>query len=488
MTAAPEPESPTPDGDVEAIIGEARAAALRGEPLTALSYWSAARTASPDRADLYLQEVRLLSQLGQREAAEAVLATGVAHCPGDADLAIGFARAAQDRGDWAASAVRWAQVRVQFPARAEGITAVAQQAAHERDWPRAAEAWQQARLRLPDSAVPLIHQAICLRQMQRHADAELLLEDGIARFPANADVVREYARTAHDRQDWSEAVRRWRMLRDVTPDMALGYAEGSWAATRAGDQAEAEMILTAAIAKFPDNADLHVRWANLASGTRRWDVAAERWQMVVERFPGTVSAYQSGSAALIQLGRFDAATDLLRQGMAHAPATQVFEFARDEAWVAMHQKDHAAALQRFDALRERYPDRPAGYLGAGYALVFLQRFSEAEQVLTEGIAACADVQEMARRLIEAAIRLMAEEPDAADRAKGYLAAFRQRFPDDPSGYWLDVRLHVRRGAYAEADTLAREGLARWPNDKALRAEHATVLQRAGGDAPAGAGG
>src|SRR5258708_6737311 len=61
------------------------------------------------------------------------------------------------------------------------------------------------------------------------------------------------------------------------------------------------------------------------------------------------------------------------------------EIAIERARTAEHLGDWAAALCRWELVRDRFPDEPAGYCGAAQALLRLGRVVEAEALLVEAM-------------------------------------------------------------------------------------------------------
>lgn len=87
----------------------------KGEISLALSIWAFLRSYEPSHSGAYLREAALLTQLGRLDEVECVLADGLAHCPQDVSITIGFAVVASQRGDLATAAHRWTEAHKRFP-------------------------------------------------------------------------------------------------------------------------------------------------------------------------------------------------------------------------------------------------------------------------------------------------------------------------------------------------------------------------------------
>jgi tetratricopeptide (TPR) repeat protein len=125
-----------------------------------------------------------LRELGRFEEAEAVLLAGMERLPNSTDIAVTYAGIANIRRDWQEAVRRWERVRLQFPT----------------------------------SPSAYISGAAALKALDRLDDADALLAEGVKQCQARSDVALEYARSAHQREDWAEAVQRWTSVLERFPE------------------------------------------------------------------------------------------------------------------------------------------------------------------------------------------------------------------------------------------------------------------------------
>ena len=272
-------------GNAAVAIAHADLAQALGDPDEVLRRWQTVRSLAPHVADAWLAPGSiLLRQLKRLEEADALLAEGVRNCPDHADLALEFAWCAAVREDRAAAAQRYDAVRHRFP------------------------------------HLPIGHSALVgtLRDLGLFDAADAVAAAALQTFPDDRQLLMAYAWTAQYRRDWPEAVRRWSLVRQHVPDERLGYvmaARTLHTEMRAADQAEA--ILVAGAARFPDDLEIGREYATIASAHGDLSEALRRWQQLGTRFPNEPSVI--GGRGDAEMRWRNAAADATADGVAAAP-------------------------------------------------------------------------------------------------------------------------------------------------------------------------
>ncbi len=409
----------------------ADAAFARGDSAAALLLWDDQRRRFPDRPAAYLRAAELLERTGRAAAAEAIVSSGVARCPGDLTLALHYVRLAIERGDAAAAQRRWGDACERFAA---------------------------------DETILAATTGALLAQ-GRHADAERVLEETARRFPDVPTPLIGHARLAQDRRDWPAAYARWEAVRARFPDLPTGTVNVAIALRHLGRLDAAEALLHAAIARFPDDPTLAAEHAGLANHCRDWDEAIARWSQFRARFPDDPRGYTGGSWALRERRDVVAAAALIAQGLDRFPDDA--GLLHEHAWAAEQQCDWPAAADRWRQARARAPDQPTGYLSAPAVLRRLGRDAEAEAVLAEGLARFPDDPAM-----HAAFAADATGRGNHAEALARWHAARRRFPldRDIQTRWFEARLR-------RLDSAPATGAGEYP-DGASAPEEAAAPNRA----------
>ncbi len=158
-------------------------AAAAGDWAEAAAAWAEMRAHYPASTVGWVHGAAALGQLGEMEAAEAMLVEAEERLAGHLSVLIGAGYLAMARKDWALAATRWARVRAAEPA--------------------AQDAW--------------VHGITTLRQGGDDAAADALQAEAVAALPTNLAVLAQHAYTALERQDWDAALVRWRRIAATFP-------------------------------------------------------------------------------------------------------------------------------------------------------------------------------------------------------------------------------------------------------------------------------
>lgn len=407
---------------------------------TAIALWEELRRRFPAQIAGYNGGAQALREAGRIEEAEAIVAAGVNRFPADPGLAVEYAALAARRRNWTEATRRWESVRTTFPEHSASYTGAAQ----------------------------------ALREQRRFDEADAILVEALTRFPNDPGIRSDYGWRAQIAGEWPEATRRWREMRECHPDHPVGYTAGAVALREQRRFDEADALLAEAIERFPNERAPLIEYAWLATARRDWPQAVARWQQVRTRFPDQTDGYLRGAQALAATWQHEAAEQLLSDGMERFPDDAAL--AAEHAWSAFHRHELEPAVQRFAALRARFPETLTGYTGGATALRNLFRLAEAEALLDE-----------AQRRFPGEPRILLEhaqlpmfhplrrerDPEEALRR---LAALRARFPDCEDGYVTGIRYLREAGRTDQAEALALTGLERLPDSAALTLEYGSIAR------------
>jgi tetratricopeptide (TPR) repeat protein len=213
------------------------------------------------------------------------------------------------------------------------------------------------------------------RALRREGDldtAETIVRQGLSRNPSDANLAQEYAEIAMAREDWSEAIRRWRTVLQVSGrnTSASVYARMSRAFRGAGEFNEADAIVGEAMRLHANTTNIAQEFAEIAMSSQNWVEAVKRWQKILD-VSGNSSppaVYARMSQAFRNQDKLEMAEVVLGQGLSIHPSNP--NLAREWAELAMAREDWAEALKRWQTVLEVYGDDapPAVYIGMSTAL------------------------------------------------------------------------------------------------------------------------
>jgi tetratricopeptide (TPR) repeat protein len=266
-------------GDFDVAQLYAEAAIYRGDFEESARRWTIVLQRFPRLHSAYVLKARCLIKIGRLDEAEGLLLEAQKMNTPDEGAATDFAGIANLRGDWEEALRRWDDVRKDYPVveawigvataqrelgrRQEAIgtltvargkflnshrpsVELAWMAHNAKDWPEALRLWQAVRESFPRLGTGYVAGAWALREAGQLEEAEAVLGIGTNLLDQDAGPAADYARFAHRRGDWPEAVRRWALVRERFPGEKSGYTEGADALEAAGDHAAAAAVRAAA--------------------------------------------------------------------------------------------------------------------------------------------------------------------------------------------------------------------------------------------------
>jgi tetratricopeptide (TPR) repeat protein len=301
-------------------IDLAQRALKQGDRAQAVEIWRQLRARFPGLSAMSEDGLSLALDLGYYDEAEAMLRAGQRYQPDRKALfAMGLVRVAYRRGDLEEAVRRCMTLLRKFPAMADGYHIA----------------------------------ATCLSDLGRHEEADAMLERGVSNLPADFSLNARYARQAMHRRAWSEALRRWGLMRGrfENPAVPLGSAE---CLREMGHLAEAEEMLTETGARCGESTGLLAELANLASAKGDFSEAVRCWKNAVSLVPSFAIGYTKGAEAMRKIGREAEADELLCVAVARLKTNLAvnLEYARS----AQRRHDWVAATERWKLVRDRFPD------------------------------------------------------------------------------------------------------------------------------------
>jgi tetratricopeptide (TPR) repeat protein len=297
----------------------ARCADEAGDIPAAAVRWTDLLTGNPYHEPAYAAAVHALVGAGRLEEAAGIAREGFRLFPDGSAAQAAWAAVGQVAAAEASAAFATA------PA-VELLTAAVSAERSDR-WAQAASAWALLRDRTPALAPAYASGARALLRLGRMAEAEIVLAKARRDVPADAGVLEAWADAAVQRGAFADALLRFRALRQAFPsapralvgitralhdlgrmdEADAAYAElvreqspdpclarhRADALAKAGRWAEADAVLSDAVARFPDDLETALRW--VMAGQRGPDPqsASSRSDALRQRFPGIAPVIRS---------------------------------------------------------------------------------------------------------------------------------------------------------------------------------------------------
>ena len=185
------------------------------------------------------------------------------------------------------------------------------------------------------------------------------------------------------------------------------------------------------------------------------DAAIEHCTTLRKRFPGVVEGYIFGAQALMRKNRLDEADGLAEQAMKQFPEEirGFLEYSK----LAEHRGDWMEVLRRWQIVEDTFPGRAFGPLGRAQALIKLERYDEADEVLAAARFRFPTDTGLLMELARCA-QTRGNFPEAVKRWKYRI----ERAPMETWGYDGAVAAFKEMGEYAEAETMIRAAIDRFP--------------------------
>jgi lipopolysaccharide transport system permease protein len=196
-------------------------------------------------------------------------------------------------------------------------------------------------------------------------------------LPAPEQVFDWPQQAAHE-QNWTEATRRWAVLRKAYPQHPVTWLQGAVAHMEAGELEQAAALLEHARNTFPNNPNTLTESAELAMREHEWNIADTLLKQAREEFPNHLQTWLKSAAFAENHGDIELADSYAETACDCAPDRPGPYILHAER--AMRTKQWEAALSRWQTVRTKFPESPAGYLRAAEAARQLGYLKEAREL------------------------------------------------------------------------------------------------------------
>jgi tetratricopeptide (TPR) repeat protein len=230
------------------------------------------------------------------------------------------------------------------------------------------------------------------------------------------------------------------------------------------DFAEAEKMAIAGMKQYSREPFYAESYAAIAQRKGDFTDGVVRWSAVRKKFQLREKPYSGLAACLRELGRYDEAEVVLREGLRHLP--NAIGLRLEYCRMAEAQKDWEEAYRRWSEVAKVHH---AGIVGAAQALHKMGRSKEALNLLKEA---------RSRHPIEPSIAILqaeiAETALTEDEAVALWAVVRERFPLERAGYKQGIGFLRKAKLWDNAEKVALEGMSRFPVESWAHLDYAEL--------------
>ena len=212
------------------------------------------------------------------------------------------------------------------------------------------------------------------------------------------------------------------------------------------------------------NVEDFVAQGNEAIRRKNWSEAAKYWALMREKYPNHPRGYVGGAIALKERKDFATADTLALEGLKKFPNEA--ELYIEYGDIAVRQANWAEAVKRWELMREKCPEHPSGFSRGSSALQHLGEFAAADALALEGLKKFPQW----RWLYVEYGKSAAHQENWAEATKRW-ELMREKFPEEQQGYVGGVIALKEQMDFVGADSLALEGLEKFPNEQDLYIEY-----------------
>ncbi len=489
------------EGDLDEAILRARGqeAVERRDWASALGHWAVFHLLHPDRVEGYHQVGESLWWMHRFDAADDVLARGIARFPGNEPLLVSSAWSQMEKRDFPAATERFARALQQVPqstsarigmasatkelgrfAEAEAI--ILEHPGRDTDLPcrllladlarrlgkhaLGTERWGSLVADQPDEARYHIELVECLRGAGRAHDAEAALLRAAELFPEDPHFPRSLAHQAEHAGAWTQALQRWEAFKTLFGSLPDGYVGAAHCLIQLGRYGDADVLLQPAVRLFAQNLVVASMYADVATKAGRWTDAIARWRAVQKLAPDRPAGFLGELNVLRSQG--DNEPPLMASMLERFPDDP--EVLSQHASIAQHMHRWPEAVERWALVAQRDPSTALPHLEIVRCFRSAGDLAAAERAVTTGLAA-----------FHGDPPLLQQQAEIADQRQDWdLAAQRwselvKAAPDFAPGIIGFASYRQRQGDRAGMFAVLEEAAPRFSHDRYFGLHHANLL-------------
>ena len=188
-----------------------------------------------------------------------------------------------------------------------------------------------------------------------------------------------------------------------------------------------------------------------------WRRACEIWIEYRKQFPFDSVGYAKSIKSLIEWGKLDEAEEILLKALTRFPNDPDVEMCIGE--ISMRRGDWSKANKDWIEFRSKFPGHSTGFVCGIIALRENRKFEEAKNLLSEAMETFPNDPGIAAQVGE--LEMIQKRWDKAIQFWTY---YRERFPNNPTGYSRCISALILSDEEDAAGSLLKKGLDLFPKD------------------------
>ena len=250
----------------------------------------------------------------------------------------------------------------------------------------------------------------------------------------------------------------------------LGYGKEIRGYLRDGELNQAEKVCLEGVNISPKAIRPYVLYAEVSMRKGDFDEATRRWKTVVEKFPKKAEGYAGEARAYAALGDFVRVEMLCNSSIKSMP--HEFWPYIELAEVSMRKQNFSEAINRWQRVQEKFPDKGVSYVRGSTAYCELKNFTEADKLCKQCMT-----------ILPKDIRAYAEYAEVSMRQRNFQDAInrwqkvREKFPKRAVGYVRAATAYCELGNFVEAESLCSKCMEAVPKDIRSFTEYAEISMR-----------
>jgi tetratricopeptide (TPR) repeat protein len=230
--------------------------------------------------------------------------------PGNISYLVGKGNTLMELYRYESAEAVFQEIIAKYPDKPNGYERMAIQAMRSKRFLLALERFEIAIEKFPNVINYWVCKGNALTNLCRYEAAETLFQDLIRKYPKQRNGYEGYAKVAFHAQEWQVALERLEVALDEFPDdLNLRIHKGN-VLVKLYRYQEADAVFRGLIEDRRELPDGYEGYAKCAINSQHWEVALERCQEAIDKFPGRMSLYDGKSIALMNLSKFESAIDV----------------------------------------------------------------------------------------------------------------------------------------------------------------------------------